>query len=71
MVEANGEACSSVRVSPRMAVFQCDSLHPDTSYNITAVDSHGHVDSLSCSTPNHREHTCELKLFGKQQLLHC
>ena len=68
MVEANGAACSSVTISPRMSVFQCDSLHPNT-YNITAVDSDGHVDFLSCSTPNHRENTCELKLFGKQELL--
>ena len=68
MVEANGTACSSVTKSPRMAVFQCDStsasLHPNASYNITAVDSDGHVFSLSCSTPNHRENTCELTLFG-------
>ena len=45
VVEANTAACRSVSQSPRMAVFQCDSLRPRTSYNITAVDSDGHVDS--------------------------
>ena len=63
MVKANGIACRSVTESPRMAVFQCSSLHPNTSYNITAVDSDGHVYSLSCMTSNHKETIGELKLF--------
>ena len=66
MVEANGTACSSVTKLPRMAVFQCDSLHPNTSYNITAVDGDGHVDSLHCSTANHMETISELKLLIEQ-----
>ena len=63
MVKANGTVCSSVTKSLRMAVFQCGSLHPNTSYNITAVESDGHVYSLSCSTHNHRESICELKIL--------
>ena len=63
VVEANGAACSSVTKLPRMAVFQCDGLHPNTSYNITAVESDGHVDSLHCSTANYKETISELKLL--------
>ena len=59
VVEANGTACSSVTKSPRMAVFQCGSLRPNTSYNITAVDSDGHVFSLSCSTSSNKENRSE------------
>ena len=50
VVEASRAACRSVSQSPRMAVFQCVDLRPSTSYNITAVDSDGHVDALTCST---------------------
>ena len=59
MVKANRAACSSVSQSPRMAVFQCVGLHPSTSYNITAVDSDGHVDALTCSTAKEEEHLCK------------
>ena len=61
MVKANGTACSSMTKLPRVAVFQCGSLHPSTTYNITAMDSNGHVFSLSCNTP--KENICELKLL--------
>ena len=59
MVEANRVACSSVSQLPRMAVFQCVGLCPSTSYNITAVDSDGHVDSLTCSTAKEEENQCK------------
>ena len=59
VVEANSAACSSVSQSPRMAVFQCVGLHPSTSYNITAVDSDGRVDALTCSTVKKEEHPCK------------
>ena len=59
VVEANRAACSSVSQSSRTAVFQCVGLRPSTSYNITAVDSDGHVDSLTCSTVKKEEHQCK------------
>ena len=59
MVEANRSACSSISQLPRMAVFQCVGLRPSTSYNITAVDSDGHVDSLTCSTAKKEENQCK------------
>ena len=63
MVKANGTVCNFIRESPRMAVFQCGSLHPSTSYNITAVDGDRHVYSLSCSTADQKENACELKML--------
>ena len=60
VVEANRAACISVSQSPRTAVFQCVGLRPSTSYNITAVDSDGHVDSLTCSTAKKEEHLSKL-----------
>ena len=59
VIEANKAACFSISQSPRMAVFQCVGLRPSTSYNITAVDSDGHVDSLTCSTAKEEEHQCK------------
>ena len=58
MVEANRAACRSVSQSSGRAVFQCVGLRPSTSYNITAVDSDGHVDSLTCSTAK-KENICK------------
>ena len=59
MVEANKAACRFVSQSSGTAVFQCVGLRPSTSYNITAVDSAGHVDSLTCSTAKKEENLCK------------
>ena len=51
VVEASGVACNPLLTAPRptTAIFKCDTLYPNTSYNIM-VESHGYSDSFSCNT---------------------
>ena len=49
MVEANGVKCKILSTAPTMTICDCNSLQPNTSYNITA-DSNGHTDSITCNT---------------------
>ena len=49
MVEANGVECKILFTAPTMTICDCNSLQPNTSYNITA-DSNSHTDSITCNT---------------------
>ena len=49
VVEANGVKCKILSTTPTMTICDCNSLQPNTSYNITA-DSNGHTDSITCNT---------------------